>query len=191
MKSDKVGLYARVSTTDKGQDIDLQLLDLRSYAGARGWEIFKEYLDLGESGAKEHRASFNELMDDARKRKIDLVLVWRLDRFGRSLKHLVVSLDELRTLGVGFISFKESIDLTTSTGRLLLHLLASFAEFERELIRERVKAGVAHARSKGKRLGRRPKINEGLLRTMKDMRDRRMSIRDISNDLRVDDYRRK
>ena len=183
MKPEKVGLYARISTLDKGQDIDLQLLDLRSYAGARGWEIFKEYLDLGESGAKEHRASFNELMDDARKRKIDLVLVWRLDRFGRSLKHLVVSLDELRTLGVGFISFKESIDLTTSTGRLMLHLLASFAEFERELIRERVKAGVAHARSKGKRLGRRPKINEGLLRTMKDMRDRRMSIRDISKEL--------
>lgn len=101
------------------------------------------------------------------------------------MKHLIVSLDELRTLGVGFISFKESIDLTTSTGRLMLHLLASFAEFERELIRERVKAGLAHARSKGKRLGRCPKIDERLLRTMKDMRDKGVSIRGISKELGV------
>jgi len=185
MKPEKVAIYARVSTLDKGQDIDLQLSDLREYAGARGWDIFKEYPDLGESGAKERRASFNELMDDARKRKFDIVLVWRLDRFGRSLKHLIVSLDELRTLGVGFISFKESIDLTTSTGRLMLHLLASFAEFERELIRERVKAGVAHARAKGKRLGRCPKLNSTLLRTIKDMRHRKVSIRGIAKELGV------
>jgi DNA invertase Pin-like site-specific DNA recombinase len=185
MKSEKVGIYARVSTSDKGQDVELQLSDLRAYAGARGWEIFKEYLDVGESGSNEHRPSFNQLMDDVRKRRVDIVLVWRLDRFGRSLKHLIVSLDELKTLEVGFVSFKESIDFTTATGRLMLHLLGAFAEFEKEIIRERVKAGVAHARSKGKRLGRCPKINESLLRTIKDMRDRRMSIRDISRELGV------
>ena len=185
MKPEKVGIYARVSTLDKGQDTEVQLCDLRTYADARGWKVFKEYIDVGQSGSKEQRPAFSQLMEDARKRKIDIILVWRLDRFGRSLKHLIVSLDEIKTLGVGFISFKESIDLTTSTGRLMLHLLASFAEFERELIRERVKAGVAHARSKGKRLGRRPLIDERLLGTIRDMRDKRISIRGISKELGI------
>jgi putative DNA-invertase from lambdoid prophage Rac len=126
-----------------------------------------------------------ELMDDVRKRKVDIVLVWRLDRFGRSLKHLVVSLDELKTIGVGFVSFKESIDLTTPTGRLMLHLLGAFAEFEKEIIRERVKAGVAHAKAKGKRLGRCPLIDTRLLRTVADMRGRGLSIRQISAEIKV------
>ena len=185
MKSEKVGLYGRVSTTDKGQDIELQLSDLRTYSGARGWKIFKEYLDVGQSGSKEQRPAFNQLMEDARKRRVDIVLVWRLDRFGRSLKHLIVSLDELKTLGVGFVSFKESLDFTTPTGRLMFHLLGAFSEFEKELIKERVKAGVAHARSKGKRLGRCPKINERLLGTITSMRDRGMSIRGISKELGI------
>ena len=185
MKSEKVAIYARVSTLDKGQDTELQLSDLRTYAGARGWQVFKEYVDVGQSGSKEQRPAFNQLMEDARKRKIDIVLVWRLDRFGRSLKHLIVSLDELKTLGVGFVSFKESLDFTTPTGRLMFHLLGAFSEFEKELIRERVKAGVAHARSKGKRLGRCPKIDEKLLRTVADMRSKGLSIRGISRELGV------
>jgi DNA invertase Pin-like site-specific DNA recombinase len=185
MKSDKVGLYGRVSTLDKGQDVELQLSDLRTYADARGWKIFKEYLDVGQSGSKEQRPAFNQLMEDARKRKIDIVLVWRLDRFGRSLKHLIVSLDELKNLGLGFISFKESIDFTTATGRLMLHLLGAFAEFEKEIIGERVKAGVAHARAKGKRLGRRPLIDKKLLGTVRDMKGRGLSIRGISRELGV------
>ncbi len=185
MKPEKVGIYARVSTLDKGQDTEVQLTDLRTFASARGWKVFKEYVDVGQSGSKEQRPAFNQLMEDARKRKIDIILVWRLDRFGRSLKHLIVSLDELKTLGLGFVSFKESIDFTTATGRLMLHLLGAFAEFEKEIIRERVKAGVAHARSKGKRLGRCPKINEKLLRTVRDRRDKGMSIRDISKELGV------
>jgi len=185
MKSEKVGIYARVSTLDKGQDVELQLSDLRTYADARGWKVFKEYIDVGQSGSKEQRPAFNQLMEDARKRKIDIILVWRLDRFGRSLKHLIVSLDEVKTLGVGFVSFKESIDFTTATGRLMLHLLGAFAEFEKELIRERVKAGVAHARAKGKRLGRRPLIDTKLLRTIRDMRDKRISIRNISRELGI------
>lgn len=185
MKPEKVAIYARVSTVDKGQDVNLQLCDLRTYADARGWKVFKEYLDVGQSGSKEQRPSFSQLMEDARKRKIDIVLVWRLDRLGRSLKHLIVSLDELKTLGVGFVSFKESLDFTTPTGRLMFHLLGAFSEFEKELIRERVKAGVAHARAKGKRLGRRPLIDEKLLRTVRDRRDKGMSIRNISKELNV------
>jgi DNA invertase Pin-like site-specific DNA recombinase len=185
MKPEKVGLYARVSTHDKGQDVELQLSDLRAYVGSRGWETFKEYLDVGQSGSKEQRPAFSQLMEDARKRKVDIVLVWRLDRFGRSLKHLIVSLDELKNLGVGFISFKECLDFTTPTGRLMFHLLGAFSEFEKEIIRERVKAGVAHARSKGKRLGRRPIIDERLLGTIRDMRDKRISIRGISKELGV------
>jgi DNA invertase Pin-like site-specific DNA recombinase len=185
MNPEKVALYARVSTQDKGQDVELQLSDLRTYADARGWKVFKEYLDVGQSGSKEQRPAFSQLMEDARKRKIDIILVWRLDRFGRSLKHLIVSLDELKTLGVGFVSFKESLDFTTPTGRLMFHLLGAFSEFEKELIRERVKAGVAHARAKGKRLGRCPKIDEKLLRTVRDRRDKGMSIRGISKELGV------
>jgi len=185
MKPEKVGIYGRVSTLDKGQDVELQLSDLRTFANARGWKVFKEYVDVGQSGSKEQRPAFTQLMEDARKRKIDIILVWRLDRFGRSLKHLIVSLDELKTLGVGFVSFKESLDFTTPTGRLMFHLLGAFSEFEKELIRERVKAGVAHARSKGKRLGRRPLIDTKLLRTVADMRSKGLSIRGISRELGV------
>lgn len=153
MDNKRIAIYARVSTVDKGQDVDLQLTDLRSYVQSRGFALHKEYIDK-ESGAKDTREALNALLDDCRKRKVDVILVWRLDRFGRSLKHLVLTLDELKGLGVDFISYKENIDLTTSTGQLMFHLLAAFAEFERNLIRERVKAGLNNARAKGKKLGR-------------------------------------
>ncbi len=181
MKPERVGLYGRISTADKKQDIELQLVDLRAYAAARGWKVFKEYLDVGVSGSREHRPAFNQLMEDARKRKIDLILVWRLDRFGRSLKHLVVCLDELKILGVGFVSYKESLDFTTPTGRLMFHLLGAFSEFEKELIRERVKAGVAHARAKGKRLGRpREDID---FRKLSELRDSGLTLRAIAKEM--------
>jgi DNA invertase Pin-like site-specific DNA recombinase len=183
MRQERVGIYARVSTLDKGQDVELQLSELRTYAAARGWGIFKEYVDIGQSGSKEQRPSFIQLMEDSRRRKIDIILVWRLDRFGRSLKQLVVSLDELKTLGVGFVSLKESLDFTTSTGRLMLHLLGAFAEFEKDLIRERVIAGVAHARSKGKRLGR-PNGNVDLEKLLV-LRQRGFSIRKISKEMNM------
>lgn len=150
----KVGLYARVSTLDKGQDTEVQLRDLRSYAEARGWIIAGEYVDKGQSGAKDRRPELDRLMKDARKRKIDLILCWRLDRLGRSLKHLILTLDELQGLGVGFVSYHENIDLTTPTGRLMFQLLGAFAEFERNLIKERVVAGLNHAKAKGVKLGR-------------------------------------
>lgn len=151
----RTALYARVSTTDKGQDPELQLRPLREYCAARGLGIKAEHIDY-TSGSKDRRPELDRLLDAARKRQIDIILVWKLDRFGRSLKHLVTALDELNTLGVGFISYSENIDLSTAAGRLMVHIIGSMAEFERELIRERVKAGIANARAKGKRHGRKP-----------------------------------
>jgi DNA invertase Pin-like site-specific DNA recombinase len=185
MKSDKVGLYGRVSTTDKGQDPELQLKDLRAYANARGWKVFGEYVDRGESGAKDRRPELNRLMEDARKRRIDGILVWKLDRFGRSLKSLVTTLEELRSLGVQFVSYTENLDFSTPAGRAMANLIGVFAEFERDLIRERVKAGIQNAKSKGIRVGRRPLIDTGLLGTARDMKDKGMSVRGISRELGV------
>jgi DNA invertase Pin-like site-specific DNA recombinase len=181
----KFGLYARVSTADKGQDPELQLKTLRFYAQARGWEIFDEYVDIGESGSKDRRPELDRLMEDAKKRKIDGILVWKLDRFGRSLRLLVVTLEELRTLGVQFVSYTENLDFSTPAGRAMANLIGVFAEFERDLIRERVKAGLQNAKSKGIRVGRRPKIDMTLLRAVADMTDRGMSTRRISKALGV------
>jgi len=150
----KAAIYARVSTLDKGQDTEVQLRDLRSYAQARGWIVAGEYVDKGQSGAKDRRPELDRLMTDVRKRKVDLILCWRLDRLGKSLKHLILTLDELQSVGVGFVSYNENLDLTTSTGRLMFQLLGAFAEFERNLIKERVKAGLANAKAKGAKLGR-------------------------------------
>ena len=185
MKSDKVGLYGRVSTTDKGQDPELQLKDLRAYANARGWKVFGEYVDVGESGSKDKRPQLDRLMEDSRKRRIDGILVWKLDRFGRSLKSLVTTLEELRGLGVQFVSYTENLDFSTPAGRAMANLIGVFAEFERDLIRERVKAGIQNAKSKGIRVGRRPLIDTGLLKTVADMRDKGMTIRKISKAIRL------
>ena len=185
MKSDKVGLYGRVSTTDKGQDPELQLKDLRTYANARGWKVFGEYVDKGESGAKDRRPELDRLMEDARKRRIDGILVWKLDRFGRSLKSLVTTLEELRALGIQFVSYTENLDFSTPAGRAMANLIGVFAEFERDLIRERVRAGIQNAKSKGIRVGRRPLIDEKLLGTVRDMKGKGMSLRNISKELGV------
>ena len=151
----RVGLYARVSTLN-GQHPEMQLDELREYANRRGWLVAGEYIDEGVSGSKESRPALNRLLVDARQRKLDAVLVWKLDRFGRSLKHLVNTLADLEALGVAFVSIRDNIDLTTPSGRLMLHLIAAMAEFERALIQERVRAGLQNAKRKGKRLGRRP-----------------------------------
>lgn len=149
----RVGLYARVSTLN-GQHPEMQLHELREYANRRGWQIIAEYIDEDISGAKESRPALNRLLTDARQRKLDAVLVWKLDRFGRSLKHLVNTLADLEALGVAFVSVRDNIDLTTPAGRLMLHLVAAMAEFERALIQERVRAGLQNAKRKGKKLGR-------------------------------------
>ena len=152
----RVAIYARVSTTD--QHVANQVAELRQYATARGWILHAEYCDTGVSGSKESRPALDRLMKDARRRKFDVLLVWRLDRLGRSLSHLVRLLDELNALGVGFVSLAESLDATTAAGKLMLHLLAAFSEFERNRIRERVTAGIARVRAEGKTLGR-PRVN--------------------------------
>jgi DNA invertase Pin-like site-specific DNA recombinase len=151
----RAALYARCSTHDKGQDPELQLTPLREYCQRRGFAMAGEYVDNGISGTKERRPQLDSLIDAARKRQIDVVIVWKLDRFGRSLKQLVMALEELSAIGVGFISFQDNLDLTTPQGRLMFHIIGAMAEFERELIRERVKAGIENARRKGKRLGRK------------------------------------
>lgn len=153
-KTTRAGIYARVSTTD--QTCENQLIELRRYCEARGWTT-TEYVDTGVSGAKDRRPALDRLMVDARQRRIDAVVVWRLDRFGRSLKHLIDAIGELHEAGVAFVCPDQNIDTASTTGRLMLHILGAFAEFERELIRERINAGLARAKKAGTTLGRRRK----------------------------------
>jgi DNA invertase Pin-like site-specific DNA recombinase len=150
----RAALYARVSTAD--QTCENQLLELRRYGEARGWQVYREYVDQGVSGAKDRRPALDELIADARRRRFDVIVCWRLDRLGRSLRHLVTLLEELHAVGVGFISLGEGIDLSTPAGRLQLHILGALAEFERSRIQERVRAGLARVRASGRRLGRPP-----------------------------------
>jgi DNA invertase Pin-like site-specific DNA recombinase len=147
----RAGLYARVSTNDQ-QTLPMQLRALRDYAARRGWTIAMQVKEVG-SGASQRQAR-EKLIEATRRREIDVVLVWRLDRWGRSVADLLPTLQELEHLGVGFVSLTEALDLTTPVGRAMAGLLAVFAEFEREILRERVRAGLAHARQNGKRLGR-------------------------------------
>lgn len=138
----KVAIYARVSTTD--QNCERQLAELREYAGRRGWEIAGEYVDTGWSGAKTSRPQLDKLMADARQRRFDAVIVWALDRWGRSISHLLKSIEQLDSYGVAWMSFTQNLDTSTSnpTGRLILNILGAVAQFEREMIRERVNSGV-------------------------------------------------
>jgi len=147
----RVGLYARVSTHDQ-KTLPMQMRAMREYAAKRGWEIAAQIKEVG-SGAVEREFREN-LIAAARRREIDVVLVWRLDRWGRSLADLVATLKELAALGVGFVSLTEALDLTTPTGRAMAGLLSVFAEFEHEILRERIRAGIVEARRKGTRLGR-------------------------------------
>lgn len=149
-KTVRAAIYARVSTND--QTTENQLLELRRYCEARGWTA-TEYVDT-KSGAKDRRPGLDTLMAAARRRQFDALLVWRLDRLGRNLHHLVTCIEELTALGIAFVSLNEGIDTNTPAGRLQLHLLAAIAQFERDRIRERVHAGLARARAQGKRLGR-------------------------------------
>jgi putative DNA-invertase from lambdoid prophage Rac len=153
IKPTRVALYARVSTFH-GQDVTLQVRELRQFAEARGWAVAAEYTDTGVSGAKDSRPELNRLMLAAKRRQFDVVLCWKLDRFGRSLRHLVNALAELEAVGVAFVSLTDNLDLSTPAGRLMFQVIAAMGEFERELIRERVRAGLRHAASKGTRLGR-------------------------------------
>src|SRR6476660_7699637 len=151
----RCAIYARVSTWD--QEPENQLQELRRYAEARNWTAV-EYIDRGVSGAKDRRPSLDRLVADARRRRFDVLVVWRLDRLGRNLKHLVTLLEDMQAVGIAFVSLGEGIDCTTAAGRLQLHVLAALAEFERARIAERVRAGLSRVRASGRRLGR-PAVN--------------------------------
>jgi len=158
-RSNRVALYARVSTTE--QSTDSQLLDLRRYVSERGWDIFKEYVDEGISGTKDSRPALNELMDDAKKRRFDVVLVWRFDRFARSTKHLILALEEFKNLGIDFVSYQENIDTSSPLGSAIFTIISAVAQLERDIIAERVKAGLRRAKENGKKLGRESECGHG------------------------------
>jgi DNA invertase Pin-like site-specific DNA recombinase len=149
----RAALYARVSTNN-GQNPEMQLGELRAFCERRGWEIAGEYVDQGICGAKERRPALDRLLADCRRRRADAVVVYRYDRFARSLRQLVNALADFNALGIDFISLHEGVDTSTPNGRLVFGIFASIAEFERELIRDRVRSGIAAAKAKGKRLGR-------------------------------------
>jgi DNA invertase Pin-like site-specific DNA recombinase len=150
----RAALYARISTLNHGQDPEVQLGELREYCQRRGFAIAHEYVDRGISGSRERRPALDKLLADCRKRLVDAVVVYRYDRFARSLRQLVNALEEFRSLGIDFISIREGTDTSTPNGRLVFGIFASIAEFERELIRDRVRSGLAAAKAKGKRVGR-------------------------------------
>lgn len=150
----RTAIYARVSTANNGQDPSMQTRELRDYCERRGWIIVGEYVDVGISGTKERRPELDRLMADAHRRRFDAILVWKLDRFGRSLRHLVNALAELEPRGIAFISLRDNLDLSTPSGRLMFQIIGAMAEFERALIAERVRAGMRNAKAKGHRIGR-------------------------------------
>jgi DNA invertase Pin-like site-specific DNA recombinase len=178
----RVAIYARVSTTN-GQSPEMQLSDLREYASRRGWQVFAEYVDNGVSGAKESRPELNRLMADAHRRHFDVVLCWKVDRFGRSLKHLVNALADLDSYGIAFVCLRDNLDLPTPSGRLMFQIIGAMAEFERSLIQERVRAGLRNAKLKGKILGR-PSVALDCSRIAR-LRASGASIRTISAQLGV------
>jgi len=149
----KAALYARVSTAN-GQDPTMQTRELREYCQRRGWKVVGEYVDAGISGAREKRPQLDRLMGDAHRRRFDAVVVWRFDRFARSVSHLLRALETFRALGIEFVSLSEQMDTSTPTGKLVFTVLGAVAELERSLVAERVRAGLRNARAKGRRLGR-------------------------------------
>jgi len=177
----RLALYARVSTTD--QSTDSQLLDLRRYTRERGWNIFQEYVDEGISGTKDSRPALNELMNDAKKRRFDVVLVWRFDRFARSTKHLILALEEFKNLGVDFVSYQENIDTSSPLGSAIFTIIRVVAQLERDIIAERVKAGLRRAKEIGKKLGRpRAEVSKGEIYRL---HSHGLSLRKIATQLNI------
>ena len=150
----RAAVYARVSTSNHGQDVSMQTRELRQFCEARGWVVASEYLDEGISGAKDSRPELNRLMADAHKHRFDAIVVWKFDRFARSVSHLLRALETFKALGVEFVSLSEQVDTSTPTGKMIFTVLGAVAELERSLIAERVRAGLRNARAKGKKLGR-------------------------------------
>ena len=179
----RVALYARVSTLDKGQDPETQLIQLRQYAQNRNFKVIGEFIDYA-SGTTQDRIQYKLMMEAAKKRKIDVVLVWRYDRFARSTQALVNALKEFQSSGIDFISFQENIDTTSPTGELVFHVMASLAQFESSLISQRVKAGMARAKAQGKQ-NSRPQLPIEQQRRIFKMRKQGFSINKISKQLGI------
>jgi DNA invertase Pin-like site-specific DNA recombinase len=150
----RAAIYARVSTSNNGQDPAMQTRELVEYCARRGWTVAGEYVDIGISGAKEKRPELDRMLADAHRRRFDAVIVWKFDRFARSVSHLLRALETFQALGIDFVSLSEQMDTSTPTGKMVFTVLGAVAELERSLIAERVKAGLRNARAKGKRLGR-------------------------------------
>ena len=179
----RAAIYARVSTSNNGQDPSVQTREIREYCERRGWQIAGEYVDAGISGAKDSRPELNKLMADAHRRRFDAVVVWKFDRFARSVSHLLRALENFNALGVGFVSLSEQIDTSTPTGRMVFTVLGAVAELERSLIAERVRAGLRNAKAKGTRLGR-PRISVDASRVAR-LRAEGQTVREIAVTLGV------
>jgi DNA invertase Pin-like site-specific DNA recombinase len=179
----RAAIYARVSTSNNGQDPRVQTREIREYCERRGWQIAGEYVDAGISGAKDSRPELNKLMADAHRRRFDAVVVWKFDRFARSVSHLLRALENFNALGVGFVSLSEQIDTSTPTGKMVFTVLGAVAELERSLIAERVRAGLRNAKAKGTRLGR-PRISVDASRVAR-LRAEGRTVREIAVTLGV------
>ena len=182
-KNLRAGLYARVSTEDRGQDPETQLRPLCEYAERRGFAVVGEFVDHA-SGTTETRPRYQRLLEAARKRELDVVLVWRYDRFARSTRALVNALAEFKARGVAFISYQENVDTTTPQGELVFGMMANLAQFESALIGERVKAGMARAKAQGKRTSR-PPIPEATRRRIAELHGQGMSVKRIAKELGI------
>ena len=181
----RVAIYGRVSTSDKGQDPELQLVPLREYCKQRGWQIVGEFVDC-ISGIKAKRPQLDKLLLEAKKRKIDVIAVWKLDRFGRSLKHLVNTIEDLQEIGVSFFSYMEALDFTSASGKLMFNILAAFSQFERDIISDRVRAGMAYARFvKNVPIGRKPTPVEQVARIIEVHESEKLSVRQIAQRVRT------
>ncbi len=154
----RAAIYARVSTSGAGQSPEMQIRELGEYCGRRGWTVAGEFVDVGISGTKEKRPELDHLLAEAHRRRFDAVVVWKFDRFARSVSHLLRALENFQALGIEFVSLTEGIDTSTPMGKMVFTVLGAVAELERSLIVERVKAGLRNARAKGKRLGRPRKV---------------------------------
>jgi len=177
-----VAIYARVST-DR-QTVDMQIHELKEYVKRRGWNLYREFIDQGYSGSDTKRPAFQEMMNEAKKRKFDVLLVWKLDRLSRSMKDLVMVLNELGGLGIDFVSYDNNLDTSTPTGKLVFHVIGAVAEFEKDIIKERVKAGLENARRKGKKLGR-PGVGDSVIEEAKILRGQGKSFRKIGRQLGI------
>jgi DNA invertase Pin-like site-specific DNA recombinase len=179
----RVAIYGRVSTTNHGQDVAVQTRDLEQFAQARGWRLADSYLDIGISGTRDKRPQLDRLMADAHRRRFDIVIVWRFDRFARSVSHLLRALETFNALGIAFVSLSENVDTTTPTGKMIFTVLGAVAELERSLIVERVRAGLRNARAKGKTLGR-PRVAVDATR-LASLHAQGLSLRAIASELGV------